>query len=414
MTGSKRSTEFAGLDFANLDTKGLIRAIDASTTSDDSAHDQLIRACNVALKRELDKSQRFLNTVDTVIVGLDRAGRVTLVNKKGCELLGYTENELLGRSWFSTCLPSGSEEVSRVFQRIMRGELKALDYYENEVLTRSGTQRMMAWHNSYMQDSEGAIIGTLSAGEDITARKIAEQRNAQLLRENRRLMQRLFAVQEGERRRLARELHDELGQWLSAVQAHTHLISDLAGEQLPDIRESANEIQLSVNRVFQNVRRMIRDLRPVVLDTLGLEDSLAELVTSWESHHSDIYCQLNISDSLEDLDESLAITIYRIIQEALTNITNHAGASKVKIGINRTTAVDTTIPVVQLTISDNGKGIRPKIRHDGMGLLGMRERVLATSGTFELESSPGQGVVIKVELPSPDVGNVSETRRNPI
>lgn len=414
MTESKPSLGSVGSNFDEMDTTALMKAIDDSSISEKSELGQMVRACSSALRREMDKSQRFLDTVETVIVGLDREGRVTLINRKGCELLRYTEVELLGSTWFSTCLPEDSEEVNKVFQRIMCGELKALDYYENEVLTRTGERRMMAWHNSYMRDSEGVIIGTLSAGEDITARKVAEQRTEQLLQENRRLMQRLFTVQEGERSRLARELHDELGQWLSAVQAHVHMISNIAGERFPDILESAKEIQLSVDMVFQNVRRMIRDLRPVMLDALGLEDSLVELVASWERRQSKISYQLDITEPLEDLEGSLAITIYRIIQEALTNVANHAGASKVEVSIRRKAGIDSSPPAILLSIADDGKGMIPGVRYDGMGLLGMRERVLATGGNYALDSSPGRGLRIKVELPLLPYGDAAQSERYPI
>jgi signal transduction histidine kinase len=281
----------------------------------------------------------------------------------------------------------------------MGGELEALEHYENEVITRSGDRRMVAWNNSYMRDSEGVIIGTLSAGEDITARKLAEERNEQLLADNRRLTQRLFEVQETERRCLARELHDELGQWLSAVQAHAQLISGLAGEDLVEIRESADEIRESINTVLQNVRRMILDLRPPVLDTLGLKDSLEELISRWRAYHPVVSCEFDVSGPIDELEERLGITIYRIVQEGLTNIANHADARGARIGIRRIPATASRAEHVLVTVADDGRGMSAQARHEGMGLLGMRERVVAVGGRYELDSLPGKGVTITVRLP---------------
>lgn len=414
MTGYKRSTASLVTEDAELDSKALIQAIDDSATSADSELGLLLRKCGSALRRETDKSRRLLDTVETMIVGLNREGYVTLINRRGCELLGYAERELLGRLWFSTCLPEGSDEVYKAFNRIMGGELEGLQYYENEVLTRSGERRLVAWHNNYMRDSQGAIIGTLSAGEDITARRLAEERNVQLLTENRRLTQRLFAVQESERRHIARELHDELGQWLSAVQAHAHLISKIAGDGLPDIRASLDEIQVSVDAIFMSVRRMIRDLRPVTLDTLGLEESLAELVANWESHQSGTSCRLEVPEGLGDLDEPLAMNIYRIIQEALTNVAKHADASRVIIEIRRAAATDAFPPSVIVTVADDGKGTMSGSVQEGMGLLGLRERVLGACGTFELETGPGRGVCIKVRLPVRPEGFAQQMGRDPV
>ena len=386
-------------DFPNYTSEKLLESIEDAAAAANPQLGGLLRACGHALRREREKSQRFLDTVEAIIVGLDPSGIVTVVNRRGCELLGYRERELLGRPWLATCLPQGSDDVHEAFRRIMSGELKALDYYENEVLTRSGDRRMVAWYNNYMRDSYGAIIGTLSCGEDITARKLVEERNKQLLAENRRLMQRQFEVQETERRHLARELHDELGQWLSAMQAHARLIADLAGDELLDIRESAAEIMESIDAVLQNVRRMICDLRPVTLDALGLQDSLDELVTRWQTYHPAISCKLEVSGRLDDLVEPLNITIYRIIQEALTNISNHSDAREATINIRRVASAEPLQALVLVTVADDGRGMRPDVRNQGMGLLGMRERVLAAGGTFEVESSPGQGVRINIRLP---------------
>jgi len=268
---------------------------------------------------------------------------------------------------------------------------------------------MVGWRNNFMRDAEGVIVGTLSAGEDITVRKQVEKRNVHLLIENRRLMQRLFSVQEMERRRLARELHDELGQWLSAVQAHAQLIAALAGEGLPDIRESANEIKESIDTAMHNVRRMIRDLRPVMLDALGLEESLQELVSRWGASHSTITCDLAVNGRLDDLDEALSITVYRIVQEALTNVVSHADAGEVRIDLRRSSGGGPRAETLSVTIADDGRGMTPGVRSEGMGLLGMRERVLAVGGTFDLDSSPGRGVRIRVELPIGSAGGDATT-----
>ncbi|MGD8932366.1 MAG: PAS domain S-box protein [Chromatiales bacterium] len=494
---------------------------------------RLLQACTGALRAEMDQSARLLDAVDTVIVGLDTQGRVTLVNRKGCELLGFQEGELLGRSWFETCLPQpeGLGTVYPAFQKIMAGRLADVDYFENEVLTRSGQRRMMAWRNSYMRDAAGAIIGTLSAGEDITARKqaedalresearldhlltsspaviysarvdgdygatfvsdnvtvqtgylprmftenpgfwlehihpedrtrvlqelpqvfasgvyrheyrflhrdgsyrwmcdeirlhrdadgrpteligswrdvtqrkLAEERSARLLKENRRLMQRLFHLQERERKHLARELHDEFGQWLSAAQANAQSLIGLAPERTEDLRASAGAIIHCISEVQKGVRRMICDLRPAVLDQLGLEDSLRDLVSSWCGHHPHITCRLLLSGALNQLGETIDITVYRIIQEALTNISKHANARDVTIRLGPR-VVQCDAKTLYLTIEDDGGGLVPASGGGGMGLLGMRERVRAAGGSFELIDHPAEGVSIEVKLPVPPV-----------
>jgi PAS domain S-box-containing protein len=134
------------------------------------------RRTEEALRRHVALTRHYIDTVQTVIVALDAQGRITLINREGCRILGYTEQELLGRNWFETCLPQpeGLDNVYVAFRRIMGGELEAAEYYENPVRCRDGSQRLIAWHNATLTDPDGTIIGTLSSGEDITERKRAE------------------------------------------------------------------------------------------------------------------------------------------------------------------------------------------------------------------------------------------------
>jgi PAS domain S-box-containing protein len=128
------------------------------------------------LRQERDLKQRYLDTAQTLMLALDAEGRITMINRAGCALLGYAESELLGRLWFETALPQpdGMERVYPVYLRIMAGDLQTAEYFENEVLCRDGSQRLIAWHNAYLTDDAGEVIGTLSSGEDITERRKAE------------------------------------------------------------------------------------------------------------------------------------------------------------------------------------------------------------------------------------------------
>lgn len=177
-----------------------------------------------ALRRERDMNQRYLDTVQTIMVALDGEGRITMINRKGCELLGYAEEELLGQNWFETCLPQpeGQEQVYPVFRRIMAGELETAEYFENEVRRRDGRQRLIAWRNAYFSDVAGHIVGSLSSGEDISERKAAEDtlrrqteelkaRNSELERFNRATVGRELDMIELKRRinALSRELGRE-------------------------------------------------------------------------------------------------------------------------------------------------------------------------------------------------------------
>ena len=150
------------------------------------------KQAELSLRMERDRSQRYLDTIEAVIVALDDTGRITLINRKGCDLFGYAADELHGANWFERCLPqpAGKQEVFPVFQAIIAGHIEQVEFYENAVLTRSGKHRLIAWHNSLIRDPDGRITGTLSAGEDVTERRAAERALAEsslFLRESQRI-----------------------------------------------------------------------------------------------------------------------------------------------------------------------------------------------------------------------------------
>lgn len=138
----------------------------------------------LALQLERDRAQGYLDTVETVIVALDTEGRISTINRKGCQLLEYAEEQLIGKNWFATCLPQpeGNSLVHPYFLAIISGDMAHVEYFENHVLTRSGRSRLIAWHNAVLRDGQGKICGTLSAGEDVTERRQVESEQYRLRR----------------------------------------------------------------------------------------------------------------------------------------------------------------------------------------------------------------------------------------
>jgi PAS domain S-box-containing protein/putative nucleotidyltransferase with HDIG domain len=127
------------------------------------------------VRQAKDRIQKYLDIVGAMVVAIDRKGEITLVNAKGCRILGSPERDLIGRNWFDVCIPARMrEDVRAVFQKLMAGEIDPVEFFENPVLTRGGEERTIAWHNTVLNDDAGRIIGTLSSGEDITERKLTE------------------------------------------------------------------------------------------------------------------------------------------------------------------------------------------------------------------------------------------------
>lgn len=215
--------------------------------------------------------------------------------------------------------------------------------------------------------------------------------------ENRLLTQRSLAIQERERRNLAHELHDELGQSISAIKAVAASINQQQTEKNSPITEGADTIVDISNNMYDVARQMMRRLRPVVLDELGLIVALQEMIDDWNARHEDMFCHFSHEGDLEYLGEELNITVYRIVQEGLTNISKHSDANKVDVEIRRITGSESD--GLELKLVDDGLGFDPETTRRGLGILGMRERTEAVGGNFSLATQAGHGVSIHITIP---------------
>jgi two-component system sensor histidine kinase UhpB len=220
---------------------------------------------------------------------------------------------------------------------------------------------------------------------------------------NHRLSQQLIYLQEEERKSLARDLHDELGQCLTAIMADGTALLRLSESKLPEGRASAEAIVSVTQYVMGLLRAMLQRLRPDVLDGLGLLPAIEELVSNWRQRNAGVTLATNYSGDLDNLSDALRITAYRVVQECLTNISRHASAHKVILQVlckDEASGASLTIGV-----EDDGKGFDPE-RSEGFGLSGMRERVQGLGGTFELKSTIGSGTRIAVRIPVQEEKNL--------
>lgn len=215
--------------------------------------------------------------------------------------------------------------------------------------------------------------------------------------ENRALAQRSLAIQERERRTLAHELHDEMGQSISGIKAVAASISHQDARDREQIVASAETIIAISNNMYDVAHQMMRRLRPAILDELGLLMALQEMVDDWNSHHEEMFCHFSHAGALDGFEEELNIGIYRMVQEGLTNISKHSDANEIDIRLERETRHGRD--VVRLTLRDDGLGFDAENIRWGLGLLGMRERCEALSGKFSLATQPGKGVSIEIILP---------------
>jgi len=209
------------------------------------------------------------------------------------------------------------------------------------------------------------------------------------MEDNARLTRQSLVIQEEERRHLAQELHDEMGQSISAIKAIAFSIAERNSEDAMS-REGALRIGNISNHVRDHIRSMMHRLRPVVLDELGLVPALELMVDEWNRNHGNCFCSLRTSGDCSRINNEQQIHLYRIVQEALTNVAAHSGAENVEISLDADNSL-------QLQITDDGRGFDPGTRNLGMGLSGMQERARALQGSWTLDT--GAGVTIRLTFP---------------
>lgn len=217
----------------------------------------------------------------------------------------------------------------------------------------------------------------------------------QLLTDRKKLVLKLMTLQEEERRYLTRELHDELGQCLAAINAVAASIAQTAKQECPQLVPEAENITRINRHIMETVRTLLVRLRPAEIDELGLETCLKAMIMEWNRQSSGkIHYQLKIKGDCQTLKEPLPITLFRIVQESLTNIAKHSKATEVSV------TLEIAQQIVVLTIEDNGKvDTLPFAENQGIGLLGIRERASGLGGQLKLEIGQPSGLIVRVELP---------------
>jgi PAS domain S-box-containing protein len=347
------------------------------------------KRADAAIRQEQDRAQRYLDIVDVIMLALDLEGRITLINRKGCSTLGREEHELLGRDWFATCLPARTRDMLRVtFHNVLGGDLS---YVENPVLTKSGEERMIAWRNTLLRDDEGRVTGTLSSGEDITERKLAEEKL-------RSLSGKLLRFQDEERRKIARDLHDSTGQDLVVLAT---MLGQLRGSMPSTGRKSRqlfSECKALADKCLREVRTLSYELHSPVLEDAGLEDAIRDYVKGF-TKRSGIQVELELSPRVGRMPRNVELALFRVVQEALTNIRRHSGSQRANIRIHRNS--DLT-----LEISDLGRGLcapkdigKEEARLEvGVGIPSMQERVRLIGGRLEIDSN-NHGTTVRVSIP---------------
>ena len=263
--------------------------------------------------------------------------------------------------------------------------------YEFKALIDGMPSRWLSASGNPLFDAEGRFTGYRGTAQNISSRKEAEEALRLSRSELRKLGDHQELIREDERRRVARDIHDELGQNLMALRIDLSLMAERPASMVVT-KERADAALQQVDTTIKSVRSIMNDLRPAVLD-LGLHAAVEWQARQFERRHG-IACDLQIDHEEFALDDKHATALFRIVQEALTNIIRHARASQVQIGMQRRDGE------LFLNIADDGIGLPPDWRNktEAFGLAGIEERIHALGGQFATSSTPGQGMTVTVSI----------------
>jgi len=245
---------------------------------------------------------------------------------------------------------------------------------------------------------------------ELAYRRALEEQAERLLADNRRLGNQALQAQEIERRHLARELHDELGQYLNAISLDAARIRDLSAAREPEVHRISLGLMQNASHVYRQIGGMIRWLRPIGLDEFGLPSALEHCIDGWRERLPDASFSLTIEGDYSGLSDALTITLYRLVQEGLTNVSKFARNSRVEVFMVRapreahmsenTARANEPIDEIVVTMADDGPGVDLDAPRDGLGLIGMRERVEALGGEFHVASKPEGGFLFCARVPA--------------
>jgi len=334
---------------------------------------------------------------DALIIS-DLSGRITYCNAAAERLLGYAQQELVGSPASLIAPPERHEELRAQLESI--GRRAPVELAESQRLTKGGRVLDVALSAAPLVDpAADRVIGEICSMRDITEHKRMQAAEREL-EQNRKLTALIQSRLEDERRAIARELHDELAQCVTAIKTIGTAIAGRA-EATQDVRDNANTIVSVAARIYDVVHGIMRRLRPSGLDDLGLEETLRDAVATWSQRYPRVRWELELSGDLESLGEALNITVYRIVQEALTNAVRHAEARRIGVSVQRTRAEGFADAVV-VCVRDDGKGLAEAAaaQNGRFGVAGMRERVQAFGGCFSIAGAAGEGVTVRSVLPA--------------
>ncbi len=355
-----------------------------------------IAECEQAELALRESEQKYAILVEDALIGvyIIQDGKIEFANEKFADIYGYAREELVGMDSLNLVYPDDRPLVKKLREKRLRGE-KVPAEYESRGLKKNGDIIwVMRSFSPINYKGRPAISGIVT---DISKRRRAEEALRQSDKELRILSNQLLSAEEKERKRIARELHDGIGQALSAIKfsVENALLEKPDATESIDLRSLESVIPLT-QKTIEEVRRIIKDLRPSILDDLGILATIGWFCREFQNVYTTIRIETTIEIEENDVPPHLKTTIYRIMQEALNNVAKHSQANFVQLQLKKTESH------LNLIVHDNGQGfdvdkaLSLEASRRGFGLASMRERAELSGAAFAIHSALGQKTVISV------------------
>jgi PAS domain S-box-containing protein len=372
--------------------------VDASISQLDTPHGKvytvILRDVTERLRAEQEQARlaaRLAGLLDSAmdaIITVDESQRIVLYNRAAERIFGWPSQHAMGRS-LDFLMPEryrgGHGEQVRRFGSTGTTSRRMGDGTVLYGLRATGEEFPMEASISQLDTGDGKLFTVIL--RDISERVRAQEELSQFAAE-------AHAIREGEKSRIARELHDELAQSLTALKMDTIWLRDRAADEPPQpAAAKLNQMVAMLDTAVAATRRIAADLRPLLLDDLGLQPAIEWLANNF-TQRTGIPCEVSVDEDLE-LHEPHATAVFRIVQESLQNVAKHAAATEASVLVARTQRA------VILEVADNGRGFATDAPRKplSLGLMGLRERAHLLKGAVTIESEPGRGTRVQVRIP---------------
>ena len=347
---------------------------------------EAVRAANAEL------TQIFETSADGMRV-VDRDFNMLRANETFCVLAGMRKEEAVGKKCYEVFRGPLCHTAGCPLTRILNGEERV--ECDEEKVRDGGSKIPCIVTATPFRGHDGELIGIVEDFKDISERKRTEEELRQSRRRLRELASYLESAREKERTRIAREIHDELGQALTALKMDMHWLSQRLPKDDQLSIEKAKTISELIDMNVHSVQRISSELRPGLLDNLGLSAAIEWQADEFQNR-TGLECEVTSEPDDIVLDQTRSTALFRIFQETLTNIARHANATKVEIMLKEKPAQ------VELAVCDNGSGIREEEIHSpkSFGLMGIRERVHSMGGVVRIRGAENRGTTVSVQIPT--------------